>query len=243
MIPLEEYIKPAQLDTEVGKEVVIDNITYKIIRDSCMVSTVRIVQDNVIIKSFIRPFNTPMTLGEIYNVLQQVPEPKTFCCGDILYNKCSEKYYIIAQVDWAKINLISLPDGNRYHMSDVSITDTKNIIYDKISELIGACNILNFYYVGNAADVLTFGDDKINHKFSIEQCGAIKYILRNGKRITRGHHDFYIKDGCTFGKLGACREMVLDSNNNVVAHTGADGFLENEQAHESELISFWNNDR
>ena len=154
---------------------------------------------------------------------------KTLSCGDILYDKGSKIYYIIAQVAWARINLISLFDGNRYHISDVSITNTKHIPLADIRELVGDCGILDFYYIGNANDVLTFEDDKMSHKFSIEQCGAIKYILRNGQRITRGHHDFYIRDGCTFGKLGACREMVLDSNNNVVAHTGADGFLENEQ--------------
>ena len=156
MIPLEEYMKPAQLDTEVDKEVIINNIPYKIIRDGC---TVHIVQDNVIIKSFMRSFNTPMTLGEIYNVLQQVPDPKTFCCGDILYNKCYEKYYIIAQVAWAKINLISLSNGNRYHISDVSITNTKNIPFANIRESIGDWSILDFYYVGDATDVLTFEGD------------------------------------------------------------------------------------
>lgn len=168
---------------------------------------------------------------------------KTLCCGDILYNKYYKRYYIIAQVGWAKINLISLFDGNRYHISDVSITDTKNITFANICELIGDFGTLDFYYVGDANDVLTFEDDKISHKFSIEQCGAIKYILRNGQRITRGHHGFYIEDGCTFGKLGACREMVLDSNNNVVAHTGADGFGENEQTRERKLLSFLNKKR
>ena len=112
----------------------------------------------------------------------------------------------------------------------------KNI---QMAELLKNCGLK----YGSNNEFYILEDDKMNHKFSIEQCGAIKYILRNGKRITRGHHDFYIKDGCTFGKLGACREMVLDSNNNVVAHTGADGFSENEQTRERELISFLNNDR
>ena len=164
-----------------------------------------------------------MTGGEIMFPLNEYI--KTLSCGDILYDKGSKIYYIIAQVDWAKINLISLVDGNRYHISDVSITNTKNIPFANIRELIGDWSILDFYYVGDATDVLTFGDDKINHKFSIEQCGAIKYILRNGQRITRGHHDFYIRDGCIFGKLGA------------------DGFNKNKQMHESELITFWNKDR
>ena len=98
-----------------------------------------------------------MTGGEIMFQLNEYI--KTLSCGDILYDKGSKIYYIIAQVDWAKINLISLVDGNRYHISDVSITNTKNIPFANIRELIGDWSILDFYYVGDATDVLTFEGD------------------------------------------------------------------------------------
>ena len=78
--------------------------------------------------------------------------------------------------------------------------------------------------------------------YTIETRGAIKYLMKDGKRITRGHHDFYIKNGCIFGTLGAYEEVVLDSNGHVVEHVGSDGFSENKETKECAILAYLNNE-
>lgn len=77
--------------------------------------------------------------------------------------------------------------------------------------------------------------------YTIETRGAIKYLVKDGKRITRGHHDFSIdSDGCIIGKLGAYIEPVLTSTGQVISHIGADGFFENERIKERAVLAHLN---
>ena len=59
-------------------------------------------------------------------------------------------------------------------------------------------------------------------EFSIEQRGAIKYLVRDGKTLGGGYHEYSLKDGKIYGQLGAIIELVVDEDGNVDESGGSD---------------------
>ena len=74
-------------------------------------------------------------------------------CGDVFVDQdeidlCKNTpYYILAQVDFNKVNLISLDDGNRY-VKPMSVIDTPDVTKDEFEKLIkgGKFNKVNNKY-------------------------------------------------------------------------------------------------
>lgn len=59
--------------------------------------------------------------------------------------------------------------------------------------------------------------------YYIKESGSIKYIYKDGVKITGGHQTFYIRqDGAIIGQLGASKEIVIEPDGTPVPNTGSD---------------------
>jgi len=70
----------------------------------------------------------------------------------------------------------------------------------------GGCDKVSRERLEAEMDVLQFLGDG----YSIEEEGANKYIVKDNKRLTKGYHSYFLKDGVVHGKSGRNVEIVVN---------------------------------
>ena len=78
--------------------------------------------------------------------------------------------------------------------------------------------------------------------YTIRTEGAIKYIYKNGEKITGGHHSFETApDGSIIGVLGACKELIMTPDGKNIKERGFDEIIEMKKRKECAVLDYLNN--
>ena len=152
LIKLQDYMSMFDIDTEIKAPFDIDGARYKIVKHYGA-NIYSVVHAELILGSF-APSGEHPTFRDVYKFLnKRIPEPKYLSIGDVLYDDCMKRYYIIARLHDDKINLISLHNGNSFS-EPVRVNDVNAITFNEICDAIHYYNLKDFNYVGCAKDVL-----------------------------------------------------------------------------------------
>ena len=158
MIKLETYMRQLDINATLEPDTWfnINDEQYKIVQHHGYNSRtiIKMIDHEARVIGTFTPINLVPQFIDIYRYLNlPVSCNNTVAIGDILYDKTTSKYYIIASITYKNINLVCVQTGTRWS-EGVHIKCCNEISYNEMCELIGSKYMNDFMYVGRAKNIL-----------------------------------------------------------------------------------------